>query len=167
MNLNEQLIEAATKGNTQEVKSLLEQGADIHAEDFYGYKDAAIRLAASHGHTETAKLLLENGADIHADNDYALRGAAVYGHTETAKLLLENGADIHAEDDLALCLATLYDYTEIAKLLLKHYKTISDLETLLKNEGFPKDPIQKEIETRTKKFQAIHRMVDAHPLIEI
>jgi len=63
---------------------LVEQGADLHAQNDY-----ALRLAAENGHLKVVKYLLEQGANLHADNEKALRLAALYGHLEVVKYLLE------------------------------------------------------------------------------
>ena len=85
MNLDQQLIEAARTGKTQEAEELLNSGADIHKR-----WDEALRFAAGNGHTKTVQLLMEHGADIHAEKDYALRYATEFGHTETAKVLISH-----------------------------------------------------------------------------
>ena len=54
------LVVAALKGNIEEVKRLVEEGADVHAG-----QEAALRYAAENGHLETVKWLVEAGADIH------------------------------------------------------------------------------------------------------
>ena len=77
-----ELIDAAKHGELENVKFLLENGADIHARD-----DHALSLASLIGHTEIVKLLIDHGADIHAWADDALKWASMYGHTEIVKLL--------------------------------------------------------------------------------
>jgi len=67
---------------------LLEQGADLHAQNDY-----ALGRAAGKGHPEAAKRSAEQGADLHAWNDYSLRFAAKNGHLEVVKYLLEQGAN--------------------------------------------------------------------------
>ena len=52
------------------VKYLVDNGADIHAND-----DCALRWAAEHGRLEVVKYLIDNGADIHARGDRALNFA--------------------------------------------------------------------------------------------
>jgi ankyrin repeat protein len=143
--LGQELINAAAKGALETVKLLLENGANVHAENdralhlasINGYvkivkmlleaganvhaeNDAALREAFSRGHVEIVKLLLENGADVHADNDYALQWASRNGYVEVVKILLENGADIHADNDLALRWASSRGYVEVVKLLLEN-----------------------------------------------
>ena len=62
------LKSASEQGHQAVVKSLLESGANVHADD-----DRALRWAARNGHHEVVKLLLERGANVHADDDSALR----------------------------------------------------------------------------------------------
>ena len=55
------MISASEMGQTETVKLLLDQGANIHA-----LNDEALRLASKRGHAETVKLLLDREADIYA-----------------------------------------------------------------------------------------------------
>ena len=119
-NDDEALYLAAKNGNIETVRLLLDRGADIH-----GWNDGALRWAALNGHTETVKILLDRGADIHAADDLALHWAAMYGNTETVKVLLDRGADIHALSDAALYWATENGYPETAKVLLAYGATIT------------------------------------------
>ena len=64
MDLNEELLETAEEGDTEEVKLLIEKGADVDAKDWKGR--TALMGAALKGHTETVKLLIEKGADVNA-----------------------------------------------------------------------------------------------------
>jgi ankyrin repeat protein len=82
------LAEAAINGHLDVVRSLVENGADIHADN-----DFALRYTAVNGHIDIVRFLVENGADIHANNDLALRWAAEYGHLDVVRYLVENGAD--------------------------------------------------------------------------
>jgi ankyrin repeat protein len=81
--LNDQLLKAASEGDTEKVANLLDQGADIHTHDDY-----ALGLAARAGHIKTVRLLLERGADVHGDEGYALRWAAEKVHPDVVALLL-------------------------------------------------------------------------------
>ena len=60
--LNEQLYEAARKGDAAEVKAALDKGADVNAKFRYGA--TALFKAAERGNTEVVKLLIERGADV-------------------------------------------------------------------------------------------------------
>lgn len=118
--LDKELLEAARKGDTAAVQSLLQSGANIETTDQYG--STALIEAASGGYTDTVKLLLGRGANIEAKLSFGrtvLSAAAGSGHPDTVKLLLDKGANIHAEGDRALIDATTYGQTEMVKLLLK------------------------------------------------
>ena len=85
--LNQSLIDASLAGDAEEVKLLLDAGADVHALDDY-----ALRRASYRGHTEVVKLLLEAGANVHACDDIAMQLASLHGRTEVVKLLSDWGA---------------------------------------------------------------------------
>ena len=111
--MDEDLIDASQYGNLDRVRSLLDRGADIHAED-----DIALRDASSNGHLEVVRLLLDRGADIHAVDDFALILASSNGHLEVVRLLLDRGANVHANDDWALRKASENGHLEVVRLLL-------------------------------------------------
>lgn len=141
----DQFIEAVKSGKTEEVKKLLENGANIHT-----YEDGALQYAAQNGHTETAKGILEHGADIPVKNDYPLQWAVEKGHTDTVKLLLEKGAHICKNSHNVLQMATSKNHVEITKLILEQYKT-PELQSLTKNKNFPQAILNKELKTREEK----------------
>ena len=62
------LISAAIRGNYEIVKLLLENGANVHANN-----DCLIHECIQRGKYQVAKLLLDNGANISADDDILLR----------------------------------------------------------------------------------------------
>jgi ankyrin repeat protein len=85
---------ASLKGNVEIVKLLLENGAEVNAEE------NALHAAAYQGNEVILKLLLEYGAEVNAGGgEYALQAALVYwqGSEAIVKLLLENGAEVNAE----------------------------------------------------------------------
>ena len=49
------------------IKYLLENGANIHADNDY-----ALRISAEMGYLEVVKYLIEKGANIHAEDDESL-----------------------------------------------------------------------------------------------
>jgi len=116
--LDSRLIEAANRGDTKAVQTLLASGANVNAKDAQGYD--ALCLAAKGGHTETVRTLLSVGADVHATNDSALCSAANRGRTETVKVLLAAGADVHAENEYALCWAAYDGRAETVQVLARH-----------------------------------------------
>lgn len=90
---------AAEQGDIRAVKSLLDQGADIHEKSWFDL--TALRKAAEMGQTDIVRLLLDRGADVNVrddGHDTPLRVASLNGHTETVKLLLDRGADVHVKN---------------------------------------------------------------------
>ena len=97
------------------IKILIENGADIHAEE-----DQSFINACEYCNIEIIKLLIQYGANIHAQNDKALINACYYDDIETVKLLIENGANIHAQEDQAFINACYNNENiEIVKLLIE------------------------------------------------
>lgn len=89
MNKDEKAFFDAVKTNeAEEVKKLLDDGADVNSVDEWG--ETPLMWAARGGWPEMALLLLERGADADAQNeedDTALTLANRFGNTEVAKLL--------------------------------------------------------------------------------
>ena len=110
--MNDLLIESVKLGILPIIKKLIEQGANIHAEDDY-----AIRWAAWNGHLETVKYLVSQGANVHAGNDKAIKWAAQNGHLETVKYLVSQGANVSARDDYAIKWAAHNGHLETVKYL--------------------------------------------------
>lgn len=92
--LNDQLYEAARKGDAVAVKALLDKGADVDAKFRYGA--TALFKAAERGHTEVVRLLLERGADAKVKDTFygatALTWALDKKHLEVVRLLLDKDA---------------------------------------------------------------------------
>ena len=152
INVTKQLINASECGDLDNVKQLIENGADIHAENDWALRfsadnghlnvvkylvenganihtqdDHALCWSAGYGYLDVVKYLVENGANIHAQNDHALCWSAENGHLKVVRLLLENGADIHADDDYALCSSAYRDHLEVVRLLLENGAKQSEL----------------------------------------
>ena len=90
-NWQEQLIEAAGKGDIPAASALLELGADPNANT--SGSDSPLWLAAQHGHAELARLLLAQGADINAgqdpcDDNHPIKAAIASGNVSLFQLLL-------------------------------------------------------------------------------
>ncbi|HEX8502656.1 MAG TPA: ankyrin repeat domain-containing protein [Pyrinomonadaceae bacterium] len=100
--LNEQLYEAARKGDPAEVKAVLDRGADVNAKFRYGA--TAIFKAAERGHTEVVKLLIERGADVNLKDTFygatAMSWALQKGHTGVVRAILAKSTE-EAGDVLA------------------------------------------------------------------
>jgi ankyrin repeat protein len=80
--MNNDLIEACYYGQTEEVKRLLSEGAEVHYDNDY-----AFRRASMYNHLEVVKLLLENGADIKANDYEGLKMAEIFGHLDVVEYL--------------------------------------------------------------------------------
>jgi len=116
------LMRAALDGNTETVKELIHQGADIDQRDDTGR--TALIFAVVNSHYETVKVLLEYGADVQAKSNQggtALMGAALAGDLNTVQALLDKGADVHPRlretNESAVTLAESHGHAEIARLL--------------------------------------------------
>ena len=81
--LNKQLIHAATNGQLEIIKYLVEKGADIHFNNDY-----ALRLASSYGKLDVIKYLVEQGADIYRNNNSTLRRASQSNQLEIIQYFL-------------------------------------------------------------------------------
>lgn len=95
------MISAAERGDTVEVRALLDRGADVDSVTNGRYPWTPLMHAAFHGDLETAQLVVERGADLdHLDLDYfnAVTLAAGEGHWEIVRLLAERGADLRLGD---------------------------------------------------------------------
>lgn len=82
------LIEAAYEGNTVQVQSFLEEGADVNEKDASGR--TALMIAANRGHTYVVQLLLDNGADANLKDNLgnsALQAAESRGFHRIVSLL--------------------------------------------------------------------------------
>jgi ankyrin repeat protein len=92
--LNDQLFEAARKGDATAVAALLDQGADVNTKFRYG--TTALFKAAERGNTEVVKLLLARGADASVKDTFygatAMTWALDGKHVEVVQALLEKDA---------------------------------------------------------------------------
>ena len=66
---NEELFEAAEKGNRSKVKVLLKIGIDVNSRDVIG--QGALSRALFARHSDIVKILLERGANVSAKDDCA------------------------------------------------------------------------------------------------
>ena len=65
-----QLVESVRERNTEAVRSLLKQHADVNVPQADG--TTAVAWAAHWGDLETAELLIRAGANVNASNDYGV-----------------------------------------------------------------------------------------------
>lgn len=120
--VNNELLSAASSGDTAAAVRLLGQGADVDARNNQG--DTPLLLAAKSGKLDIAVLLIGKGANLEAKNNQgntALIAACTAGHADVAQLLVEKGAAVEARDDggaTPLMYAGLGGNTAIIDLLL-------------------------------------------------
>jgi hypothetical protein len=125
--INEELVAAAARGDSGQVRRLIAAGADVNWQN--AQRDSAFLVAGARGHTEVVRLTLAAGADLKSTNRYggtALIPACHYGHVETVRLLLGTAIDVDHVNDLGwtalLETVILGDggpaHVEILKLLL-------------------------------------------------
>lgn len=112
---------AASAGDAEKLKALIEAGADVDEKDEEGR--TALHFACGYGELECAKLLIDAKAKLDAvDNNQntALHYAAGYGQADSVKVLLEAGADRsakNADGKTALEVAQLNEQADVIKAL--------------------------------------------------
>lgn len=120
----ESLHDAARNGNTETVKRLIAEGADIQAIDSETALTPLVEAALA-GDREIVVLLIEKGADP-AGRDgkgfTALHAAAHMGHVDIVELLIDQGVDLNDQQNTSkitpLHAAAERDYQDVAKILL-------------------------------------------------
>jgi ankyrin repeat protein len=85
------LSEAAYRGDLQEVRDFLANGADVNAKDVSGL--TPLHFSAN---KETAELLIANGADVNAKDDDGVTPLHWAETKEIVELLIAGGADVNA-----------------------------------------------------------------------
>ncbi|MDE0187048.1 MAG: ankyrin repeat domain-containing protein [Candidatus Poribacteria bacterium] len=121
MGINEALIEAAKNGKFNDVRRLVQQGADVNHSDLPPFFWAYFR-----GHKDICKWLLGYGGKINHDRFSEmtlLMSATVRGDVEFASFLIDAGADVNlqlpAGGETALHKAALRNQPETLKLLIQ------------------------------------------------
>jgi len=140
---------AVYAGDHDEMRRLIDAGADIALETRYGV--TAMSLAAEVGDTEALRILLDAGADVEspaADGMTSLMAVARTGNVAAATLLLERGADVNARErwgeQSALMWAAARRHPDMIQLLLDHGADIDaasinrDYQRHVTAEGRPK-----------------------------
>jgi hypothetical protein len=165
---DEDLFDAVEKGQTELVRDLLRQGADVDVRGIagkdtpYPTKEWTPLLVASYkGYTKIAAILLENGADIHARN-YGTRTplmlAAEKGHVEIVKMLIAKGVDVR----------TSSSHDQWTPLHMAAYKGQTAVALILLEKGA--DPFVKNIQRATpldyakeKGLNDVVKVIEARP----
>ena len=125
MSLGPQLLQAARVGDADEVRDLLDRGAEVESRDPAGVTPL---VAAAYGnHLEAARLLVDAGADVNAKDEtqqsaYLIATSEVGDDPRLLELTLEHGAQVNAKDSYngtGLIRAAERGYAEIVGRLLE------------------------------------------------
>ena len=122
------LMWAASLGNADVIRFLLEKHANVEVKDQFG--QTALIYAAGNVNAEVVRLLLENHANVDvqaADGHTPIIDAAIQGHTEVAKALLAFHPDLELGDRsgwTALYTAINMDHLPVAQLLVDAHANI-------------------------------------------
>jgi len=117
------LIKATVDGDPNEIKDLLDAGADIKATDVLGR--TSLHIAAFYGHLKVTEVLIASGADVNAKDHVgmtALHAAVLSGGRQEVELLLEKKADINAKSEsgqTALHLSAATGQPRLSKYLIE------------------------------------------------
>jgi ankyrin repeat protein len=128
------LIVAAIRGDLDQIKELVEKGAELDAKTIGGGRDAHF-WAAAMGNVDVERFFLEKEAEAEPTQktqtktkpkkkpDDGLNYAAKNGKLEIVKLLLESNRDPNYKDrdgDTSLTLAAEHGHTAVVELILEH-----------------------------------------------
>jgi len=122
----EKMKELFHSEDTETVKRIVSEGADVETRDEFGF--TPLMMHSNAGHVETVRFLIEKKADVNARDGYggtALINAAFRGHDGIVGILLANGAawDFSCEDGTALSVALKGGHDTTAEILRKHGAT--------------------------------------------
>lgn len=95
------LMHAVTDNDLQQVRKLLQSGADV--DDYNNNKTTALHMAVAKGHKKIVQLLLAEGANIEATNRYGLTPiffAIDKENLPMLELLIKHGADVNTVTNL-------------------------------------------------------------------
>jgi ankyrin repeat protein len=123
--LNNDLIKYAKFGGLTQVKLLIEQGADIHANG-----DLPLKHSSCLGNFDIMKYLIENGADIKACDNAVLEKNASIGNLDMIEYLVDHGIDLIVKGDNILKCSAETGHLEVVKYLIIDCNMIVKEETL-------------------------------------
>jgi ankyrin repeat protein len=124
--INTSLRLASVRGNTDTVRILLDNGADVNSTTARGGTALMWAAGSSMNPSDTVRVLLRAGADIHVRSENgrtALIDAAARGNGEIAEILLVAGAEVNGKDEqgiTALMTAAAHGHLDCVSTLLKY-----------------------------------------------
>lgn len=129
------LIIAASRGYTEEVKRLIRLGADIEIKT---YESATpLMFAVANNHIECVNVLLSNGADpdvLTSNFETPLLSAVKNNNLEIAEALIRKNANIKVTDGAGaspLHYSSVYGYLSVSEMLLYYHAPVN----LTANDG--------------------------------
>jgi ankyrin repeat protein len=127
---SDKLIESIKNDKIEEVKILLDKGANVNAVDKSGL--TALMIAAMNGNIDIVNMLLEKKADINATTKTkktALIWATISGQTDIVKLLLDKGVILNPN------IVNSADKNGMTLLMFAAYGGFEDIVELLLQKG--------------------------------
>lgn len=120
--VNEQLIQAVERKETDTIRRLIDAGVDVNTQDLEGR--TATMIATYNNNADTAKILIDAGADVNIqdnieNNPFLYAGAE--GYIDILKLTIKAGANpsiTNRYGGTALIPASEHGYVEVIKELL-------------------------------------------------
>ncbi|MGQ8875445.1 ankyrin repeat domain-containing protein [Paenibacillus sp. TSA_86.1] len=120
--LNQQLLSAAEAKDTEDIEKLLQEGAEVQAQDQSGR--TALMIATYNQDTASVQKLIEAGADVNQQDDM-LNSPFLYagaeGYLDILKLTIQAGADpsiTNRYGGTALIPASEHGYVDVVRELL-------------------------------------------------
>jgi uncharacterized protein len=120
--VNDMLLKAAGRGETETVKNLIDKGVDMNVKDANG--QTPLMIATYKNDVETAKVLIAAGADVNIRDDMKntpFLYAGAEGYLEILKLTIAAGADptiTNRYGGTALIPAAEHGYVDVIRELL-------------------------------------------------
>lgn len=118
--LDKCFLQAAKRGKINQMKMLLDEGADINAIDYRGH--SALAYLVRENDITPIKFLIDAGVDLNAENNVmAVYFASHWSHEEMVELMLESGLRVDNETGrMAIYAAEHCDAGDIVVMLKKH-----------------------------------------------
>lgn len=123
------LIAASQHGQLPAVEYLINNGANVNAQDKYGL--TALKLASRHGHPPIVEYLINNGANINGQNngETILIWASKNGHLSIVQCLISKGVNVNDRDKYgctALISASSYGQLPVTEYLVSNGVNINN-----------------------------------------